>query len=53
MMNVNLVSSTQKTTKADEYLEFSLRASIEQKQEPPPAKAGPDAKPAAKKGGKP
>ena len=50
LMNVNLVSSTQRTTKADQYLEFALRASIEKKiQEAPPPKAGPASKPAAKK----
>jgi type IV pilus assembly protein PilN len=34
VMNVNLVASTQKTSKADQYLEFSLRAMIEKKPEP-------------------
>jgi hypothetical protein len=54
-MNVNLVSSTQKTTKSDQYLEFSLRAMVEKKPEPAPAPAAPSpgAKPAAKKGVQP
>ena len=47
IMNVNLVASTQKTVQGDQYLEFSLRATVEKKPEP-------DAKPAAKKkGGRP
>jgi type IV pilus assembly protein PilN len=56
IMNVNLVSSTQKTTQGDQYLEFTLRAALETKPEPvpPPEKtepaAKPGAKPAAKKG---
>jgi type IV pilus assembly protein PilN len=53
IMNVNLVSSTQKTTKQDQYLEFSLRAMLEKKPEPAPAKTEPAAQPANKKGGKP
>ncbi len=55
IMNVNLVSSTQKTTKGDQYLDFSLRAVIEKKPEPVPAPAAPEpgAKPAAKKGVQP
>ncbi len=55
IMNVNLVSSTQKTTKGDQYLEFSLRAVVEKKPEaiPAPAAPGPGAKPAAKKGVQP
>jgi Tfp pilus assembly protein PilN len=55
VMNVNLVSSTQKTTQHDQYLEFSLRAVVEKKPEPVPAPAapGPGAQPAAKKGGQP
>jgi Tfp pilus assembly protein PilN len=55
IMNVNLVSSTQKTTKSDQYLEFSLRAMVEKKPEPAPAPAAPSpgAKPAAKKGVQP
>ncbi len=58
LMNVNLVSSTQKTTKADQYVDFALRAMLERKVEAAPtkavpAKAGPGAKPADKKGGKP
>jgi len=53
-MNVNLVSSTQKTAKGDQYLEFTLRTVIEKKQEPvpAPAMAEPAAKPADKKGEK-
>ncbi len=53
VMNVNLVSSTQKTTQGDQYLEFSLRAALEKKPEPPPPPAAADAaaKPAAKKKG--
>jgi type IV pilus assembly protein PilN len=52
VMNVNLVSSTQKTIQGDQYLEFSLRASAERKPEPvpAPAKTEPAAKPAEKKG---
>jgi Tfp pilus assembly protein PilN len=56
IMNVNLVASTQKTVQGDQYLEFSLRATVEKKPEPVPAAAPPepDAKPAAKKkGGRP
>jgi len=54
LMNVNLVSSTQKTAQGDQYLEFSLRAVLEKKPEPvpAPAKAEPAAKPADKKGEK-
>jgi Tfp pilus assembly protein PilN len=54
MMNVNLVSSTQRTIQADQYLEFVLRAAIEKKPEPIPAAAKPEpaAKPADKKGEK-
>jgi len=54
IMNVNLVSSTQRTAQGDQYLEFSLRAVLEKKPEPVPApvKAEPDAKPADKKGEK-
>jgi Tfp pilus assembly protein PilN len=54
IMNVNLVSSTQKTAKGDQYLEFFLRAVLEKKPEPvpAPAKAEPAAKPADKKGEK-
>ena len=53
IMNVNLVASTQKTLQGDQYLEFSLRATVEKKPEPVPAPAAPepDAKPAAKKKG--
>jgi type IV pilus assembly protein PilN len=53
IMNVNLVASTQKTVQGDQYLEFSLRATVEKKPEPVPAPAAPepDAKPAAKKKG--
>jgi len=52
IMNVNLVSSTQRTAQGDQYLEFSLRAVLEKKPEPvpPPAKAEPAPKPAGKKG---
>ncbi|HSA95629.1 MAG TPA: PilN domain-containing protein [Acidobacteriota bacterium] len=52
IMNVNLVSSTQKTTQGDQYLDFTLRASLEAKPlpAPPPEKPEPAAKPAAKKG---
>jgi type IV pilus assembly protein PilN len=52
IMNVNLVSSTQRTVQGDQYLEFSLRAMVEKKPEPVPAPAAPEpaAKPAAKKG---
>jgi type IV pilus assembly protein PilN len=55
VMDVNLVSSTQKTAQGDQYLEFSLRASVEKKPEPAPAAAPPEpaAKPAAKKGVQP
>jgi Tfp pilus assembly protein PilN len=54
LMNVNLVSSTQRTAQGDQYLEFALRAVIEKKPEPvpAPAKAEPAAKPADKKGEK-
>ncbi|TFG54979.1 MAG: hypothetical protein E4H35_06565 [Candidatus Aminicenantes bacterium] len=54
LMNVNLVSSTQRTTQGDQYLEFSLRAVLEKKPEPvpAPAQAEPTAKPADKKGEK-
>jgi Tfp pilus assembly protein PilN len=52
IMNVNLVSSTQKTVQGDQYLEFALKAVLEKKPEPlpPPAKPEPAAKPAGKKG---
>ncbi len=51
IMNVNLVSSTQRTAQRDEFLEFALRAQLERKPEPvPAAPAQPAAKPAAKKG---
>lgn len=54
LMNVNLVSSTQRTTQGDQYLEFFLRAVLEKKPEPvpAPAQAEPTAKPADKKGEK-
>ncbi len=54
LMNVNLVSSQQRTAQGDQYLEFSLRAVIEKKPEPvaAPATAAPAPKPAAKKGKK-
>ena len=48
IMNVNLVSSTQKTTQGDQYLEFSLLAMLEKKPEPLPVKAAPAAAPAKK-----
>jgi len=53
IMNVNLVSSTQKTTQGDQYLEFTMRAVLEKKPEPvpPPAPAEPAAKPATNKKG--
>ena len=53
IMNVNLVSSTQKTTQGDQYLEFTMRGVLEKKPEPvpPPAPAEPAAKPATKKKG--
>ena len=49
MMNVNIVSSQQRTIQEDQYLEFTLRATIEKKPlpAPPPAAA---AAPAATKG---
>jgi Tfp pilus assembly protein PilN len=53
VMNVNLVSSTQKTTQGDQYLEFSLRAVLEKKPEPVPVKTEPAAGPADKKGVQP
>jgi Tfp pilus assembly protein PilN len=54
IMNVNLVSSTQRAAQGDQYLEFSLRAVLEKKPEPvpPPAKTEPASKPANKKGEK-
>jgi len=54
VMNVNLVSSTQRTTQKDQFLEFSLRAVLEKKPEPPPPPetAEAAAKPAAKKKGR-
>jgi type IV pilus assembly protein PilN len=54
VMNVNLVSSTQRTIQGDQYLEFSLRAALETKPEPPPPPPPADAaaKPAAKKKGR-
>jgi type IV pilus assembly protein PilN len=55
IMNVNLVSSTQRTVQGDQYLEFSLRALVEKKPEPvPPAPAPePAGKAAGKKGVQP
>ncbi|MBM3304982.1 MAG: hypothetical protein FJY79_03410 [Candidatus Aminicenantes bacterium] len=51
IMNVNLVSSTQRTAQRDEFLEFSLRAQVERKPEPvPAAPPEPATKPAAKQG---
>lgn len=46
LMNVNLVSSTQRRTRRDEYLEFSMNALVERPQTaaPPAAKAKPTAK---------
>ena len=53
-MNVNLVSSTQRTGQGDQFLEFALRAMIEKKPEPVPVPAPAPAKaePADKKGEK-
>ncbi len=55
-MNVNLVSSTQRTGQGDQFLEFALRAMIEKKPEPvpvpAPAPAPAKAEPADKKGEK-
>jgi hypothetical protein len=52
-MNVNLISSTQKKSQRNEYLDFSLSALLEKKAEPAPAAASPEPKdkPAVKKGG--
>jgi type IV pilus assembly protein PilN len=52
LMNVNLISSQQRTAQGDQYLEFSLRAVIEKKPAPvaAPATAAPESKPADKKG---
>jgi type IV pilus assembly protein PilN len=52
LMNVNLISSQQRTAQGDQFLEFSLRAVIEKKPEPvaAPATAAPESKPADKKG---
>lgn len=51
IMNVNLISSLQRTAQRDEFLEFSLRAQLERKPEPVPTAAAPTApKPAATKG---
>jgi type IV pilus assembly protein PilN len=52
LMNVNLISSQQRTAQGDQYLEFSLRAVIEKKPAPvaAPATAAPEPKPADKKG---
>jgi len=52
LMNVNLVSSQQRTAQGNQYLEFSLRAVIEKKPElvAAPATAAPAPKPANKKG---
>jgi Tfp pilus assembly protein PilN len=54
VMNVNLVSSTQRSVQGDQYLEFSLRAALEKKPEPPPPPEAAEAaaKPAAKKQGR-
>jgi len=55
IMNVNLVSSQQRTAQNDQYLEFSLRAAVEKKPEPAPSPgaAEPAAGAAAKKGVQP
>jgi Tfp pilus assembly protein PilN len=53
IMSVNLLSSQQRTAQSDQYLEFSLRATVEKKPEPVPAAAEPAAKPASKKGVQP
>jgi Tfp pilus assembly protein PilN len=50
VMNVNLVSSTQRAGQGDQFLEFALRAVIEKKPEPVAAPA--KAEPADKKGEK-
>ncbi|OGD19822.1 MAG: hypothetical protein A2Y70_02330 [Candidatus Aminicenantes bacterium RBG_13_64_14] len=50
VMNVNLVSSTQRAGQGDQFLEFTLRAVIEKKPEPVPAPA--KAEPVDKKGEK-
>ncbi|MBE3124178.1 MAG: PilN domain-containing protein [Acidobacteria bacterium] len=50
VMNVNLVSSTQRAGQGDQFLEFALRAVIEKKPEPVPAPE--KAEPADKKGEK-
>ena len=54
IMNVNIISSTQRTAQKSQFLEFVLRAVLEMKPEPvpAPAKAEPAAKPADKKGEK-
>jgi Tfp pilus assembly protein PilN len=49
IQSVNLVSSTQKTTQGDQYLDFSLRAVLEKKPEPVLVKPEPAAEPATKK----
>ncbi|HYA48709.1 MAG TPA: PilN domain-containing protein [Burkholderiales bacterium] len=51
--NVSLSSSTQRKSQRNEYLEFTLTASLEKKPEAVPAAAKPEPqeKPAAKKGG--
>ncbi len=50
LMNVNLVSSTQRGGQGDQFLEFTLRALIEKKPEPVPAPVA--AEPIDKKGEK-
>jgi Tfp pilus assembly protein PilN len=52
-VNVSLITSTQKRTQRNEYLDFSLSAALEQKPGPAPAAAKPEPaeKPAAKKRG--
>lgn len=54
VMNVNLVSSTQRSAQGDQFLEFSLRAVLEKKPEPPPPPEAAEAaaKPAVKKKGR-
>jgi type IV pilus assembly protein PilN len=53
LMNVSLITSTQKKTQRTEYLEFSLSAALEKKPEVAPAAAAPEPKqkPATKQRG--
>ena len=55
LMNVSLISSTQRRAQRNEFLEFTLNAALEKKPEPAPAAAAPPPKekPAAKKRGTP